>query len=38
MGIMVHVMEWAFVSLTAAIIVLEFRMKRLDKKTQVDSR
>lgn len=33
MGITVQVMEWAFVGLAAAILVLESRMKKLDKKS-----
>jgi hypothetical protein len=38
MGIAVQVMEWAFVGLTATILVTESKMKRMDKRTQADSR
>jgi hypothetical protein len=38
MGIAVEAMEWAFVGLAAAIIMTEYKMKRLDKKSEIDSR
>jgi hypothetical protein len=38
MGIAVEAMQWAFVGLTAAIIMTEHKMKRFDKKTEIDSR
>jgi peptidoglycan/LPS O-acetylase OafA/YrhL len=38
MGIAVQAMEWAFVGLSAAVIVVESSMKRLNKKTQAGSR
>jgi hypothetical protein len=38
MAVAVETMEWAFVGLAAAIIVIESRMKRMDKKTVSDSR
>lgn len=37
MGIAVEAMQWAFVGLTAAILVIESRMKRIDKKTALDA-
>jgi hypothetical protein len=30
-------MQWAFVGLTAAILVMELRMKRIDKRTALDT-
>jgi hypothetical protein len=38
MGIAVEAMEWAFVGLAAAIIMTEYKMKRLDRKSEIDSR
>jgi hypothetical protein len=38
MGIAVEAMEWAFVGLAAAIIMTEYKMRRLDKKSEIDSR
>jgi hypothetical protein len=38
MGIAVEAMEWAFVGLAAAIIMTEYKMKRLDKKSEIDLR
>jgi hypothetical protein len=38
MGIAVEAMEWAFVGLVAAIIMTEYKMKSLDKKTEIDSK
>src|SRR5919205_3288737 len=35
MGIAVEAMEWAFVGLAAVIIMTEYKMKRLDKKTEI---
>lgn len=37
MGIAVQAAEWAFIGLAAAILVLESRMKKLDKKTATDA-
>lgn len=37
MGFAVQAMEWAFIGLAAAILVLESRMKRLDKRTATDA-
>ena len=37
MGIAVETMQWAFVGLTAAILVMELRMKRIDKRTALDT-
>jgi peptidoglycan/LPS O-acetylase OafA/YrhL len=37
MGIAVETMQWAFVGLTAAIIVIESRRKRIDKRTALDA-
>jgi hypothetical protein len=37
MGIAVEAMEWAFVGLAAAILVIESRMKRMDKRTASDA-
>jgi hypothetical protein len=37
MGIAVEAMEWAFVGLTAAILAIESRMKRIDKRTASDA-
>jgi hypothetical protein len=37
MGITVEVMEWAFVALTAAILVMESRKRRIDKRTASDA-
>jgi hypothetical protein len=38
MGIAVEIMQWAFVGLTSAILVIELRMKkRVDKKTALDT-
>jgi peptidoglycan/LPS O-acetylase OafA/YrhL len=33
MGVAVEAMQWAFVGLTAAIIVIELQRKRIDKRT-----
>jgi hypothetical protein len=38
MGIAVEAMEWAFVGLAVAIIMTEYKMKRLDRKSEIDSR
>jgi hypothetical protein len=37
MGIAVEAMQWTFVGLTAAIFVIESRMKRIDTKTASDA-
>jgi peptidoglycan/LPS O-acetylase OafA/YrhL len=37
MGIAVETMQWAFVGLTAAILVMELRRKRIDKRTALDT-
>jgi hypothetical protein len=37
MGIAVEAMQWAFVGLTAAILVIESQMKRIDKRTALDA-
>jgi peptidoglycan/LPS O-acetylase OafA/YrhL len=37
MGIAVETMQWAFVGLTAAILVIELRIKRIDKRTALDT-
>jgi hypothetical protein len=37
MGIAVETMQWAFVGLTAAILVMELRMKRIDKRAALDT-
>ena len=37
MGIAIETMQWAFVGLTAAILVMELRMKRIDKRTALDT-
>jgi hypothetical protein len=37
MGIVVELMEAAFIGLSAAILVLESRMKKLDKRTTTDA-
>ena len=38
MGIAVETMQWAFVGLTSAILVIELRMKkRMDKRTALDT-
>lgn len=38
MGIAVETMQWAFVGLTSAILVVELRMKkRMDKRTALDT-
>ncbi len=37
MGMAVEAMQWAFVGLTAAIIVIESRRKRIDKRTALDA-
>lgn len=37
MGIAVETMQWALVGLTAAILVMELRMKRIDKRTALDT-
>ena len=37
MGIAVEAMQWTFVGLTAAILVIESRMKRIDKRTASDA-
>jgi peptidoglycan/LPS O-acetylase OafA/YrhL len=36
MGIAVETMQLAFVGLTAAVLAMELRMKRIDKKTALD--
>jgi peptidoglycan/LPS O-acetylase OafA/YrhL len=37
MGIAVETIQWAFVGLTAAILVIELRIKRIDKRTALDT-
>jgi hypothetical protein len=37
MGIAVEAMQWAFVGLTSAIIVIESQRKRIDKRTASDA-
>lgn len=37
MGIAVEAIQWAYVGLTAAIIVIESRRKRIDKRTALDA-
>lgn len=37
MGIAVEAMQWTFVGLTAAILVIESRMKRIDTRTASDA-
>jgi hypothetical protein len=37
MGIAVETMQLAFVGLTSAILAIELRMKRIDKKTALDT-
>ncbi|MDQ4100812.1 MAG: hypothetical protein M3115_01310 [Thermoproteota archaeon] len=37
MGIAVQTMQWAFVGLTSAILVIELRMRRTDKTTALDT-
>ena len=37
MGIAVEAMQWAFVGLTAVILVVESRRKRIDKTTASDA-
>lgn len=37
MGIAVEAIQWAFVGLTAAILVVESRRKRIDKRTASDA-
>ncbi len=37
MGIAVETMQWAFVGLTGAILVIESRMKRIDTRTASDA-
>ena len=37
MGIAVETLQWAFVGLAAAIIVIESQMKRIDKRTASDA-
>jgi hypothetical protein len=37
MGIGVEAIQWAFVALTAAILVIESRRKRIDKRTASDA-
>jgi hypothetical protein len=37
MGIAVEAMQWAFVGLTAAILVIESQMKRIDTRTASDA-
>ena len=37
MGIAVESMQWAFVGLTVAILVIESRMKTIDKRTALDA-
>lgn len=37
MGIAVEALQWTFVGLTAAIIVIESRMKRIDTRTASDA-
>ncbi|MDQ3968875.1 MAG: hypothetical protein M3275_10835, partial [Thermoproteota archaeon] len=36
MGIAVEAMQWAFVGLATAIVVMELRMRRIDKRTALD--
>jgi hypothetical protein len=37
MGIAVEATQWAFLGLTAAILVVEVQMKRIDKRTALDT-
>jgi peptidoglycan/LPS O-acetylase OafA/YrhL len=37
MGIAVETMQWVFVALTSAILVIESRRKRIDKRTALDT-
>ena len=37
MGIAVEIMQWAFVSLTSAILAIELRIKRINKRTALDT-
>jgi hypothetical protein len=37
MGFAVQALEWAFIGFAAAILVLETRMKKLDRKTATDA-
>ena len=37
MGIAVEILQWAFVGLTAAIIVIELQRKRIDRRTAADT-
>jgi hypothetical protein len=37
MGIAVETLQWAFVGLTAAILGIELRMKRIDTRTASDA-
>ncbi len=37
MGIAVETVQWAFVGLTSAIVVIELQRKRIDKRTALDA-
>ena len=37
MGIAVETVQWAFVGLTSAIVVIELQRKRIDKMTALDT-
>ena len=37
MGIAVEISQWAFVGLTSAILAIELRTKRIDKRTALDT-
>jgi hypothetical protein len=37
MGIAVEITQWAFVGLTSAILAIELRTKRIDKRTALDA-
>ena len=37
MGIAVEIMQWTFVSLTSAILAIELRIKRINKRTALDT-
>ena len=37
MGVAVEIMQWAFVALASVIFAIELRMKRIDKRTTLDT-
>jgi peptidoglycan/LPS O-acetylase OafA/YrhL len=37
MGVAVEIMQWAFVVLASVILAIELRMKRIDKRTALDT-